>query len=275
MIKRILVALSGTPCTPSAIKHGIELAKKHNAELTGVTIFDPDRLQDVGPVPLGGAAAAHELAEHRMKIAKEHIEEAITIFEEKAGDAEVTNRVLRETGDSAKRLLADWRYHDITVIGLRGLFEYGVLHDHGHLVLDVVGEGLRPLLAVSEEYRPINSAMVAYDGSPLAARAMKAFCMLGVWEPMPTTVTCFNGQEGDAETLLNEASQYLNSHTYPNTIKRIEEKPRNAILETMEKCSADLLVMGAAKRTRIGRKLLGDTARFALENSTRPIFLHH
>jgi nucleotide-binding universal stress UspA family protein len=99
--------------------------------------------------------------------------------------------------------------------------------------------------------------------------------MLGVWEPMPTTVTCFNGQEGDAETLLNEASQYLNSHTYPNTIKRIEEKPRNAILETMEKCSADLLVMGAAKRTRIGRKLLGDTARFALENSTRPIFLHH
>ncbi len=43
----------------------------------------------------------------------------------------------------------------------------------------------------------------------------------------------------------------------------------------MESCDADLLVMGAAKRTRLGRKLLGDTARFALENSTRPIFLHH
>jgi nucleotide-binding universal stress UspA family protein len=43
----------------------------------------------------------------------------------------------------------------------------------------------------------------------------------------------------------------------------------------MEECEADLLVMGAAKRTRSGRKLLGDTARFALENSNRPIFLHH
>ena len=275
MIKRILVALSGTPCTPSAIAHSIDLAKQHNAELTGVTVIDPDRLHDVGPIPLGGAAAAHELAETRMHLAAEHLEEAIAQFETACGKAGVTNRVLQETGDSAERLLADWRYHDLTVIGLRGLFEYGVLHDHGHLVLDVIGAGLRPLLAVSEEYRPIQSAMIAYDGSPLAARAMKAFCMLGIWKPMQATLACFSGQEGEADTLLNDAAAYLESHTFAVTKKRIEEKPRNAILETMEACDADLLVMGAAKRTRLGRKLLGDTAKHALENSTRPIFLHH
>ena len=275
MIKRILVALSGTPCTQSAIAHGVELAKQHNAELSGVTVIDPDRMQDVGPIPIGGAAAAHELAEHRVQLAKEHIEEAIAQFEKACGDASVTNRVLRESGDSAKRLLDDWRYHDLTIIGLRGLFEYGVLHDHGHLALDVIGAGLRPLLAVSEEHRTIKSAMVAYEGSPLSARAMQAFCMLDIWKPMPTTVTCFKGQVGDPKDLLSDAAAYLESHTFPTTKKRVEEKPRNAILETMESCNADLLVMGAAKRTRLGRKLLGDTARFALENCTRPIFLHH
>jgi nucleotide-binding universal stress UspA family protein len=275
MIKRILVALSGTSCTPSAIAHGVELAKEHNAELSGVTVIDPNRLKDVGPVPLGGAAAAHELGEHRMQLATEHIEESIAQFEKACGDAGVTNRILRETGDSAEKLLADWRYHDLTVIGLRGLFEYGVLHDHGHLVLDVIGEGLRPLLAVSEEYRPIRSAMVAYDGSPLAARAMKAFCMLDIWKPMPTTVVCFDGEEGETDELLDDAAAYLEAHTFAATKKRVEEKPREAILETMDSCGADLLVMGAAKRTRLGRKLLGDTARYALENSTKPIFLHH
>ena len=275
MIKRILVALSGTPCTPSAIAHAVELAKTHHAELTGVTVIDPNRLQDVGPIPLGGAAAAHELAQHRMKLATEHIEEAISQFEVACGNAGITNRVLRESGDSADRLLADWRYHDLTVIGLRGLFEYGVLHDHGHLVLDVVGAGLRPLLAVSEDYREINSAMIAYDGSPLAARAMKAFCMLDIWKPMPTTVACFTGQDGEPDELLSDAASYLESHTFAATKKRVEEKARDAILKIMESCHADMLVMGAAKRTRIGRKLLGDTARFALENSTRPIFLHH
>ncbi|MBT4584569.1 MAG: universal stress protein [Phycisphaerae bacterium] len=275
MIKRILVALSGTPCTQSAIAHGVELAKQHNAELTGVTVIDPNRLQDVGPIPIGGAAAAHELAEHRMQLASEHIEESIGQFEKACGDAGVTSRILKETGDSAERLLADWRYHDLTVIGLRGLFEYGVLHDHGHLVLDVIGAGLRPLLAVSEAYRPIQSAMVAYDGSPLAARAMKAFCMLDIWNPMPVTVACFKGHNEEADTLLSDAAAYLESHAFATTKKIIEEKPRTAILETMDEREADLLVMGAAKRTRLGRKLLGDTARFALENSTKPIFLHH
>jgi nucleotide-binding universal stress UspA family protein len=275
MINRILVALSGTPCTQSAIAHSVELAQVHNAEISGVTVFDPDRLKDVGPVPMGGASAAHELAEHRMQIAGENIEEAIGQFEKACADAGVKNRVLKETGDSAQRLIADWRYHDLTVIGLRGLFEYGVLHDHGHLVLDVIGAGLRPLLAVSEEHRPIRSAMVAYEGSALSARAMKAFCMLGIWKPMPVTVTCFLGQEGDAEELLEDAASYLESHTFTATKKRVEEKARNAILDTMKSSDADLLVMGAAKRTRVGRKMLGDTARFALENSTRPIFLHH
>ncbi|MDP6541769.1 MAG: universal stress protein [Phycisphaerales bacterium] len=275
MIKRILVALSGTPCTQSAITHGVELAKTHNAELTGVTIIDPDRLQDVGPIPIGGAAAAHKLGEHRMQLAKEHIEEAIDQFEKCCGDAGITNRVLRETGNSAELLLADWRYHDLTVIGLRGLFEYGVLHDHGHLVLDVIGSGLRPILAVSEEHRTIQSAMIAYDGSPLAARAMKAYCMLDIWNPMPTTITCFRGQGGDADELLTDAAAYIESHSFSATKKRVEEKPRKVILDTLEACNADLLVMGAAKRTRLGRKLLGDTARYALENSTLPIFLHH
>jgi nucleotide-binding universal stress UspA family protein len=275
MIKRILVALSGTPCTGSAIAHAIELAQAHDAELSGVTVIDPNKLLDVGPIPIGGAAAAHELGEHRMHLAEEHIEEAIGQFETACGKAGVTNRVLRESGDSAEKLLADWRYHDLTIIGLRGLFEYGVLHDHGHLVLDVIGAGLRPLLAVGEEHRTIQRAMVSYDGSPLAARAMKAYCMLDIWRPMPTTVVSFLGQEGDSDTLLADATSYLEAHTFSTTKKRVEEKPRNAILRTMEDCDADLLVMGAAKRTRLGRKLLGDTARFALENSTRPIFLHH
>lgn len=276
MIKQILVALSGTPCTESAIAHGVALAQEHDAQLTGVTVFDPERLQDVGPIPMGGGAAAHELAEYRVENAKENIEKAISQFEQICDSTAVSHTMLRETGDSAACLLADWRYHDLTVIGLRGLFEYGVLHNHGHLVLDVIGAGLRPLLAVSEEYRDINSAMIAYDGSPLAARAMKAYCMLGIWKPMPTVITCFQGhQEEDVDTLLADAASYVKSHSFDVSTNNVEEKARKAILGTMDSCKADLLVMGAAKRTRLGRKLLGDTARFALENATRPIFLHH
>jgi len=275
MIKRILVALSGTPFTASAIEHGVELAKHHQAEVSGVTVIDPNRLLDVGPVPLGGAAAAHTLAEHRMHLATEHVEEAIALFKSTCNKQNVPFRVLRETGDSAQRLLEDWRYHDLTIIGLRGLFEYGVLHNSEDLVLDVIGYGLRPLLAVAETYHPIRSAMIAYDGSPLAARAMKAFCTLGIWEPMPTTLVCFEHDKETASALLADAKNYLIAHGYDATTEHRDEKPRPHILEALDESGCDLLVMGAAKRSKLGRKLLGDTARFALENSTHPIFLHH
>jgi len=40
MIKRILVALSGTPYTKAAAQHALELANQHKATLTGVTVVN-------------------------------------------------------------------------------------------------------------------------------------------------------------------------------------------------------------------------------------------
>ncbi len=62
MIKHILVALSGTPYTPIAVERAIELAQIHGASVTGVTVVDLKTLSDVGPVPLGGQAAAPSVA---------------------------------------------------------------------------------------------------------------------------------------------------------------------------------------------------------------------
>ena len=44
MIKRILVALSGTPYTESAVKHALALAETHESDVTGVTIMDSARI---------------------------------------------------------------------------------------------------------------------------------------------------------------------------------------------------------------------------------------
>ena len=92
---------------------------------------------------------------------------------------------------------------------------------------------------------------------------------------MPATITCFAGHEGDADQLLADAGAYVQAHGFEHATMFRNEKPNPNIIHAMDECGADLLVLGAAKRTKIGRKLLGDTARFALENSTRPIFLHH
>ena len=48
MIKRILVGLGGTGFTTVAIRRAVELAQIHDAQLTGVTVVDVERLRRVG-----------------------------------------------------------------------------------------------------------------------------------------------------------------------------------------------------------------------------------
>ena len=43
MIKRILLGIGGTPYTSVAIQRAVELAKRFEAEITGVTVLDLDR----------------------------------------------------------------------------------------------------------------------------------------------------------------------------------------------------------------------------------------
>ena len=139
MVRRILVALSGTPYTPVAIALALELAKRHDAAVTGVTIVDLPALSDVGPIPIGGSAAAHSLAEHRMQITQERVEEEIANFEKACRNASINYVVDRESGDPFDLLMELWRYHDLTVIGLRGLFEYGVVHHPDDEIVRQIG----------------------------------------------------------------------------------------------------------------------------------------
>jgi len=71
MLNRILVGLAGTEYTTPAIQHAIALASTNDAEVTGVTVIDEQRLTRVGPVPVGGGAYAKDLAEDRMRKAAE------------------------------------------------------------------------------------------------------------------------------------------------------------------------------------------------------------
>jgi nucleotide-binding universal stress UspA family protein len=71
MIKRILLGLGRTPFTNVAIERSVELAKAHDALITGVTVVDTKQLSQVGPVPLGGGTYAAKLREQRLIVTEE------------------------------------------------------------------------------------------------------------------------------------------------------------------------------------------------------------
>ncbi len=273
MIKRILVALSGTPFTPSAVRHAVEIARATGAEVTGVTAVDTRRLQDVGPVPIGGGAAAHALAAHRVRVTEERVEEQVAAFRLACGETDVTCRVVRETGDSFEEFKACWRYHDLTVLGLRGLFEYGVVHNPEDEVVRLIASGVRPILAVSEEYRQVNRALIAYNGSMESAMALKRFVQARLWPDATLEIACFDMDDAKASELLADAAGYCRAHGFDPLTSKLPEDPCEGVLAHATKTGASIIVMGATGHGRLRKLLLGDTVAHAIRNAEVPLYL--
>jgi len=273
MLKRILVALSGTPFTPIAVRWAVELAQKHGASVTGVTVVDTERLSIVGPVPIGGGAAAHALGEHRVAVTQERIEEEIAGFEKVCAEASVSYIVDRESGDPFQLLLGLWRYHDLTIIGSGGLFEYGVVDRPDDQVIQLTRRGVRPIIAVSPEYHPVNRVLVAYSGSMESAMAMKRFAQLRLWPDTTVRLACFEFDEEAATPLLIDAARYLRAHGYEAEAESLPGSAKKHLLAHAQEWGADLVVMGSTYRGRIAKLMLGETTQEVLMHADMPLFL--
>jgi nucleotide-binding universal stress UspA family protein len=273
MIKSILVAVSGTPFSESAVRHAVELARQHGAEITGVTDIDLRRVASLGPVPIGAGEAAAELMEERLHLTQQHVEEAVRSFESACDGAGVRSTVVRETGTPFETLIGLWRYHDLTIAGLRGIFEYGVYHNPDDLLLRLIARGVRPIVAVARTYRPVKRVLVAYNGSMEAAKALKYFMQTRPWPEVTVKIVCFDRAKEDADTLLADAARYCALHGVEAQRQRLEGPVRDGLLEHAASWGADLVVMGSTSRARILQHLLGDTALHALRHAEIPLYL--
>lgn len=273
MMKRILVGLGGTPYVQAKIEHAIDLARRHGAEVTGVTIVDAARIAKVGAVPIGGAAAAHELREHRERTIREHLEETIAQFETMCTDAAVRHQVVHETGDPFDELASLWRYHDLTILGLQGFFDYDVFEAADDHIAKVIARGVRPIIASAKTFRTVRKALVAYNGSMESAKAMKRFVQMRLWDPVELLIACFDLPEETSDALLRDARDYCVRHEYRVETFASPGDPHVRLLEYAQEWQADILVMGSTNRGRLARLILGDTLLHTIRQAEIPLFL--
>jgi nucleotide-binding universal stress UspA family protein len=275
MIKRILVGLAGTHYTPVAIRTAVELARQRQAELTGVTVVDPARLSNVGSVPLGAEEAAEELREHRLRLTAQRVEEVIAQFESACAAAGVVYRVAREKGDAFRKMLAYSRYHDVTVFGLRSVFEYWFEEDDScSLLARLVEGGVRPILAVSEQYRPVRRVLIAYSGSVESANTFRQFIQLGPWPELTLRLVTFGEPEEGGEKLLADAAGYFRTRGLEPETDHVPGSAMDQLLPYAEATGADMIVLGNSARRYLLKRLFGETALHVMQHADRPLFLH-
>jgi len=273
MIKRILVGLGGTPHTQAEVRHAIDIAATHDAHITAVTVIDIARVSQVGPVPIGAGAAAAELVQHRIEASRVASREAGELMRWESEKAGIRCHLITEAGDPFEELCSLWRYHDITLLSLRGLFEYGIVHDPLDMVVRIIGRGVRPIIAVAPQHRTVERVLVAYNGSMESAKALKQFVQFQPWRNITMRIACFEMAEDEAKPMLHDAAEYCMAHGLTVETSHDHREARATLDEMIVDWNADAVVMGSTARSRLFRHLMGDTAMHMVQNAQVPVFM--
>jgi len=274
MVKRILLGLGGTEFTASAVRHAIEIAQRYQASVTGVTVIDVEKLEDVGPVPAGAAQWAGELREHRIKVARKHVAAACDEFVRACQAAGVRYALLQEQGGAFDLMISEARYYDLMIFGLRSLFEYDFVADPCETLVRLVSHGVRPILAVAPDHRDVRRVLIAYSGSMESAKSMRRFVQLGLWPDAQCRVVTFQqGATSEGAALPRNAAEYCRAHGLHVEEDFVEGPAKPDILGYAAEWGADLIVIGNSARSVILKKVFGDTAKHTIRLSDRPLFL--
>ncbi|WP_136589305.1 universal stress protein [Salinigranum halophilum] len=134
-------------------------------------------------------------------------------------------------------------------------------------------------------------ALVAYDGSPLAQRALEYalrkfpdddLLVFYVVDPVyavyeaefggPAQAKRWPDDVADASTrLLEEAKSTAADHAGDVTTASATGKPERRILEAVDEYDADAVVMGSHGRTGVSRLVMGSTAEAVMRHSPVPV----
>lgn len=280
MLKRVLVGIGPEPASYAAIRHAAELGQAHGAELCAALTSDVELISDALSPAMGAGEALRRLEnEQRRAEAQEMaLAENVRRFESTCAALGVAHRL-----DARPEDLTPWdhfaqraRYNDLMVVGHAASFVDGTLgyerRKAGEVLVRLISAGVRPLLAVAPEHRPIRRALVCYSGSMESAKAMKRFIQL---RPFPDVamkiLTVGKGERG--APLVAEAAAYCQAHGYAPETEALSGSPQRRILPAAEAWGADVIVMGNSARSLMLRNILGETALHVMRYTDRPLFL--
>jgi nucleotide-binding universal stress UspA family protein len=281
MIKRILVALDPGVDTQVATRYGIDLARSHDAEVTGLTVVD---LKSIGKQAQGGGIGSLYFAEQveaRLTAeARTKAEELKAAFSASTRAAGVYAGVLMLEGAPVDEIARVVNAYDLLVVGKHPHFFYSHPEELTRTLVEVARRTIGPLLVVGDVYRPVERVLVAYDGSLHAGRALHSYAHLQPFgRALPTTVLHVYEDaqdEPDSVVLVQQALVYLRAHgleAHPASVQG--EHPETQILDYLRQHQVDLLVMGAHGVSRIEQLLTGSMTQALLEQSPTLLFMDH
>jgi nucleotide-binding universal stress UspA family protein len=277
-ISSILIATDGSTHAKAAVEYGAWLAAKMRASVTTIHVIDARRLAShfirhfseiTASTPASGIL--ERVKEYYHAYGRSVLESAAVICE--GYDVRFTQEL--ETGNVVKILAERSKSADLLVMGQHGEDEERETGFLGSVAEKVVHKTERPVLLAQPPFRKFRRALLAYDGSAAAGRAMKSLARLAV---------ALNIEEVDAVELvepnepldaLREVPRYFKQFPVRVNTHYLTGDSLSVILDYVRDRNCDLMAMGAYADQTAEKLGLGSTTEYLMRESTIPVLVHH
>lgn len=280
MSRRLIVGLDGSDYSRNAIRAACSAVQTFGGTVVGVAVIDRPGIEASSR---GAGIGAYEFAkrarEHKLSEAREHALAVLDDFKHQCDEAGVACETAFRDVVPFQAIVDVARCADLIVVGLRTYFRFETQEAPGDTLRHLMKVGVCPVLAVPKAHEPPARAVIAYDGSLQAARAMRTYVRLTSGNPQARDITLLyvgEGTEEDEQVQLDEARRYIAGYGFSVRVECRAGEPAEVIEQTAIEQEPCVVVMGAYGRRGIIHELFfGSTAHRLVEHERVPLFVYH
>ncbi|MFL5741592.1 MAG: universal stress protein [Flavisolibacter sp.] len=277
-MKKFIAAFDGLNFSQSTLRYATFLSRRANAHLVGVFLEDFTRHS------YGMADVTHYEGSFDMHIRemnqkdREDRDEAIDLFEQACRESGLEFSVHRDRNIALQELLHESVYSDLLIIHSGETMTRFEEKKPSRFIRELLCEVQCPVVLVPDDYRPVDSFCLLYDGAPASVYAVKMFSYLfpGLknFEYEVVTVKDPAGSLHLPDAHLMK--EFMKRH-YPGAeYKVLQGDPEDVLSEYLEQENRNgLIVLGAYSRGRVSRWFRASMADVLAKNIQAPLFIAH
>lgn len=274
MIKRILTPLDISPFTTTAVLCSCRLAGLADAEVTGMVVLDTVGIEKKIQLPFRADLRDYSretVVESELEAA-EKLERVVEEFEARVGEFGVRSRLSKCEGSPFQQILAASCFHDLTVMGCQSFYHFETEEGPGDTLDKVLKNAVAPVMVVPlREPDVLKSALVLFDGSPAASRALHAFADFWQYERPKVRLLAGDVDQSFGENLLREAEGFLRAHGVDGIETVVEGGSVIRSIESRHLEWSDVVVLGIHSKHVVRDLIVGSVARHLIEHGQRTL----
>ena len=276
MITSLLVAVDSSAYARASLEHAVALSGAYTARVTGLYVLDI-RYVEMPPyvdysytfeaVP-PTLAPLDVMESYRVK--SERILDDLKQFVAAAGLSVETRT---EEGVPSQVIADIGKAHDLIVMGKRGEHAKWGRDLLGSTAENVARRSATPVLLVESAYRPLIKALVMFDGSNPANRALKLAADLAVRTGLALKILTVDDDAAEGAATQAEATAYLNPLGLHAEYTVLPGRAAKAASSLISKEPVDVVIMGMRGHSVLHDLILGSTAEQLMRSVPLPVML--